>query len=74
MPVLLETEDVLFAQGINMGQACVVVNVAACQNVNGENLDGVFGLNHKVSVQRYSHSHSSPQEWRESVGPIFGVE
>ena len=51
MPGWLEdADDVVFIQGVNERRAYVVVNLAARQNVNGENLDGVFGLHHEVSV------------------------
>jgi hypothetical protein len=48
-PWLEDRENVRFAQGVNMRGAYVILTLAA-QNINGENLDGVFGLRHEVSV------------------------
>jgi hypothetical protein len=45
-----EADDVLFAQGINVGRAHVIANLATRQNVKGENSDGIFGLRHEISV------------------------
>jgi hypothetical protein len=47
---LEEADDVFLAQGINVGRARVIANLGARQNVKRENLDGIFGLRHKVSV------------------------
>jgi hypothetical protein len=47
---LEETDDVILAQGVNVGHADVIASLATRQNVDGENLDGIFGLYHEVSV------------------------
>jgi hypothetical protein len=45
------TDDVFFAQGVNVRRAYVIANLIPLQNVKGENLDRILCLCHEISVQ-----------------------
>jgi hypothetical protein len=61
---LEEADNVFFTQGVNVRQSHIIASFTTLKNIEGENLDGIFGLCHEIPVQQYSHRCSHIQEWR----------
>ena len=73
MPGWLEdTNDVAFAQGVNVRHSLIASSLATRQNVGGEDLDGIFGLCHEIPVQRYSYGFGHVKERRVFI-PTVGA-
>ena len=47
---LEDADDMFFAQGVNMRWVHKLASFVTFQDISGENLDGIFGLHHKISV------------------------